>query len=525
MAMRVLCSARLAALVSRSWTPARAAARPATLVALHPRHWTTPRHLATAATHTPGPNDRVVLAADGELITCGPGYVQYSGPAPESDAHLNHGSAGVMTFARLRDACPCPACIHPSTRQKTHTSAEAATMAAAAGSGVLPEAAMHMAEEEGEEGLCVHWPTDEGKHTSFYSLPLLRRLNAGRTRGQSYIENELQRRLWTCESLVKETSESLWTDYADLHTGAPGEKINPSPLVLHHVLEQLQRYGIAVIRDVPTTKTANADCDLRELAESIGLLRTTFYGETWDVKNVPNARNVAYTNLNLGLHMDLLYMALPPRFQLLHCLRNRVYGGASYFVDSFAAAHALSKNQPHLYAMLQRNPLEYEYDNDGHYLAYRHPVVPAREIDSTLMHTAVNWSPPFQAAPTRVAARAGETSAPALDDVAGRVRAEAELYAALQAFQAELDDPKYRFEFTMREGDVVLFDNQRVLHARTAFRDKTPDEAAADGTLLVEGEPTRWLKGCYLDGSTVWDKLATLQDYYQEAIHGVRKNI
>ncbi|BEI81984.1 hypothetical protein CcaverHIS002_0211440 [Cutaneotrichosporon cavernicola] len=525
MAMRALRFARLAAVTVRASTSALAAARPVTRVAPHSRHWVPARHLATTTAHTPGANDRVVLAADGELITCGPGYVQYSGPAPESDAHLIPGAAGVMTFARLRDACPCPACIHPSTRQKTHTSAEAATMASEAGTGVLPEAAMHIAEEEGEKGICVHWPTPEGKHTSFYSLPLLRRLNAGRTRGQSYIENELKRRLWTCESLVKETPESLWTDYADLHAGAAGEKINPSPLVLHHVLEQLQRYGIAVIRDVPTAKTGNEDCDLRDLAESIGLLRTTFYGETWDVKNVPNARNVAYTNLNLGLHMDLLYMALPPRFQLLHCLRNRVYGGASYFVDSFAAAHAFNQKHPDLYAVLQRNPLEYEYDNDGHYLAYRHPIVPRRNVDSTLIHTAVNWSPPFQAAPTRVAAHVGHLDAPPIDDVAGRVQAESELYAAIQAFQAEIDDPKYRFEFTMREGDVVLFDNQRVLHARTAFRDKTPEEAQRDGTVVVQGEPTRWLKGCYLDGSTVWDKLATLQDYYQEAIHGVRKNI
>lgn len=70
-------------------------------------------------------------------------------------------------------------------------------------------------------------------------------------------------------------------------------------------MEQLQRYGIAVVRGVPTAKTDNEDCNLRELAESIGLLRNTFYGETWDIKSVPNARNVAYTNLNLGLHMDL----------------------------------------------------------------------------------------------------------------------------------------------------------------------------------------------------------------------------
>lgn len=213
-------------------------------------------------------------------------------------------------------------------------------------------------------------------------------------------------------------------------------------------------------------------------------------------------------------------MALPPRFQLLHCLRNRVYGGASYFVDSFAAAHAFAQKHPDLYAVLQRNPVEYEYDNDGHYLAYRHPIVPRRALDGTLIHLAVNWSPPFQAAPVRIAAHVGDLTHPDVGDVAGRVAAESQFYEAIRAFQKEIDDPKYRFEFTMREGDAVLFDNQRILHARTAFRDKTPEEAEADGTEIVPGQPTRWLKGCYLDGSTVWDKLSTLQVGESWAVRG-----
>jgi alpha-ketoglutarate-dependent taurine dioxygenase len=45
----------------------------------------------------------------------------------------------------------------------------------------------------------------------------------------------------------------------------------------------------------------------------------------------------------------------------------------------------------------------------------------------------------------------------------------------------------------MKEGDLVFFDNRRVLHARREY-----------------GEGERWLKGCYLDGEVVWDRLATL---------------
>lgn len=220
------------------------------------------------------------------------------------------------------------------------------------------------------------------------------------------------------------------------------------------------------------------------------------------------------------------YYQLPPRFQFLHCLRNRVVGGASYFVDSFAAAERLRAAHPRAFRLLQQQRVTYEYDNDGHYMADAHPVLP-RSVTADALRTAVFWSPPFQAPPQRMkriaeyasaSASASEASAANPANPANpatrvdHVAAEDAFYEALALFQAELDNPALRYEFTMQEGDAVLFDNNRVLHARTAFRDKTDDEIARDGTVITPGEPTRWLKGLYLDGSTVWDRLSVLND-------------
>lgn len=55
--------------------------------------------------------------------------------------------------------------------------------------------------------------------------------------------------------------------------------------------------------------------------------------------------------------------------------------------------------------------------------------------------------------------------------------------------------------YTLREGDAVLFDNRRVLHARTAFTDGPPG-----GKEAREGETNRWLKGCYLEADTILDR-------------------
>lgn len=45
------------------------------------------------------------------------------------------------------------------------------------------------------------------------------------------------------------------------------------------------------------------------------------YSQTFDVKSIPNPINIAYSNVSLGFHMDLMYYESPPGLQLLHCLR------------------------------------------------------------------------------------------------------------------------------------------------------------------------------------------------------------
>lgn len=62
--------------------------------------------------------------------------------------------------------------------------------------------------------------------------------------------------------------------------------------------------------------------------------------------------------------------------------------------------------------------------------------------------------------------------------------------------------------YTLKEGDAVLFDNRRVLHARTAFYDRGDGDRAGD---VKEGEPNRWLKGCYLEADRIMDRRRVLK--------------
>lgn len=98
---------------------------------------------------------------------------------------------------------------------------------------------------------------------------------------------------------------SMWNqeDYAKARKDVSYEELmsteDPSGFV--SALTQLSHYGLCFIKGVPTN-----DKQVEELARRFGCIRETFYGTSWDVKSLPEAKNIAYTSLPLGLHMDLL---------------------------------------------------------------------------------------------------------------------------------------------------------------------------------------------------------------------------
>ena len=71
------------------------------------------------------------------------------------------------------------------------------------------------------------------------------------------------------------------------------------------VITQLQSTGVLFVHSVPHTDSSDARCELPQLIVRFAELRETFYGAIWDVRDVIDSRNIAYTSLHLGLHMDL----------------------------------------------------------------------------------------------------------------------------------------------------------------------------------------------------------------------------
>lgn len=361
----------------------------------------------------------------------------------------------------LRDACSCPECVDPSTTQKNFRTTDVAS-----------QDWKVQRVEVGPTHTTIRW---KKKQTS-----------------EQYINKQEELHLSTFENDLLDPASELFHLKRD-HSTLPSKELRwdasnigdrleffgykhymTSEGTLHQALRKLAHEGFIIVKDVPESEKS-----VEEIAGRIGSIRDTFYGRTWDVKSVPEAKNVAYTSKYLGLHMDLLYMANPPGFQLLHCLKNTAKGGDSIFSDCKQAANQLTREQ---YKLLCLTPVAYHYKNAGEHYHYSHPVI--ESVNPAYFRRGApvrhfNYSPPFQAP---YALRASESTP------SGFIN-------ALSKFSLLVEDPKNLFSYKLKEGECVIFNNRRILHGRQGFD--------AEG-----GE--RWLKGTYVDTDVVASRLRVL---------------
>ena len=130
------------------------------------------------------------------------------------------------------------------------------------------------------------------------------------------------------------------------------------------------------------------------------------YGQDFDVRTEPNPINIAYTNAELDLHMDLAYFESPPGIQMLHCLQNdqsMLRGGESLLIDVHHCAELFREEDPEAFAVLCEVPATFIKDHleRAHpaQMFYRRPHF-ALDAESGDL-AAVFWSPSFEGTTAR----------------------------------------------------------------------------------------------------------------------------
>ncbi|MBV8256546.1 MAG: TauD/TfdA family dioxygenase [Actinobacteria bacterium] len=234
-------------------------------------------------------------------------------------------------------------------------------------------------------------------------------------------------------------------------------------------LRDAARLGFSLLHGVPVEEG-----EVETVAALFGAVRETNYGRHFDVSVSVDARNLADTALPLSPHTDNPYREPTPTLQLLHCLVSDVDGGDTVLVDGFAVVERLRHRSPELLGLLARRPIRFAYRDESAELWTDVPVV---TLDAAARPLALHLNNRSKGVPQ------GDP---------GDVAAWYEAYLALLGL---VESPEQQVVFKLAPGDLVLFDNLRVLHGRTGF--------ASTGA--------RRLQGCYADRDGLLSTLAVLE--------------
>ncbi|KAK5129266.1 hypothetical protein LTR08_003645 [Meristemomyces frigidus] len=418
----------------------------------------------------------------------------------------------------LRDSCCCPLCVDPSTKQKLFSTTD------------IPATIGGTASSSDDEEFCtLRWTDDvpgfPDDHVTTLPKDMLREFVT--TGGPVASPKPSERVTWSPDRFRRDVQDVEYEAYMS------------DDSVLHQALQKLHTHGLLFLTNVPESESS-----VSAVAERIGPLKNTFYGSTWDVRSVPQAKNVAYTSQDLAYHMDLLYMKQPPHLQFLHCIRSSSAGGASLFTDSLRAASDLFISDMEAFTNLSKTPVNFHYDHpESQYYHHQRPVfemrdplflglcrarnlremvniaetrlgIMQRDLDITRWIDAVSWSPPFQAPFSILSA----------NDPSGVIRLATERptdvlsyhlrqwHAAASKFHQLIRRPQMTYERMMKPGECVLFDNRRVLHARKAFE-------------VGDVGKERWLRGAYLDKDPYESKMRMLRERFTTKVGGGKLEI
>ena len=293
-----------------------------------------------------------------------------------------------------------------------------------------------------EDGLVIHWAEEESR----YSLEFLRR---------SSVPQSAPLRLWRSNYTYQTHN------YREIQT---------NPFSLYELLKDVKESGFAKVENVPPKSGMVLD-----FIRLFGYPRETNYGVYYDVISLKNPDNLADSNLGLSCHTDNPYREPTPTIQVLHCLKADVEGGETLLVDGFQVAKDLKEKHPAYYELLSNQVVSFQFHNSEHLLQNSAPIL---ELDKKGVLRKIKFNSrsiqPFQVA--------DEIMLP--------------FYEAYQYLENQFHSPDYQLRFKLEPGQAIIYDNERILHGRTAFKVKSE----------------RHLQGAYADRDALLSKCYILKE-------------
>ncbi len=266
--------------------------------------------------------------------------------------------------------------------------------------------------------------------------------------------------------------ERIWWGY-DLDLAAvtfDGPAVCDDAGAFEQWLTATHTYGVGLVRGLADDPNL-----IESLPSRIGPIRETNFGRVFDVRsNVDDVTSNAYTDLALPAHTDLDTREYMPGLQFLQCMVNEATGGETLLCDAAGLTAYLRSAEPEAFDALTTIPVDFvnkATDSD-----YRHRS-PFLVVDADGELVEARWSP-WLRGPLRASLEDSER-----------------FYAALRLALDLAEDRGFVVELRLCPGDLLAFDNRRVLHGRRAI-----DRTSGD----------RWLRGTYVEREELESRLRIL---------------
>ncbi|KAK0674022.1 putative Trimethyllysine dioxygenase [Cercophora samala] len=332
-----------------------------------------------------------------------------------------------LPYFWLRDNCRCASCINQDTRQRNFN-----TFA-------IPADIKPSNVSSTSEGVFVKW--SDG-HESQYDWDFIQHYVKEDKRDRSVTHDQ---HYWGAEIASNQPTVS----YNDVMNSEQG---------VAELTAKIQKYGFSFIDSTP-----HHDPDLtRQVLERIAFIRLTHYGGFYDFIPDLAMADTAYTNLALPAHTDNTYFTDPSGLQAFHLLSHTpppgvsaetAQGGASLLVDGFNAARVLKKEDPKAYEILTKVRLPWHASGNAGITITPDKLYPVLEVDGeTGELNRVRWNND-----DRGVVPFGEGYTPE------------EWYGAARKWDEILRRGESEFWVQLTPGRVLVFDNWRVMHGRSAF--------------------------------------------------------
>jgi alpha-ketoglutarate-dependent taurine dioxygenase len=159
-----------------------------------------------------------------------------------------------------------------------------------------------------------------------------------------------------------------------------------------------------------------------------------------------NTDQLGYTDAAVGLHTDQPFIVRPPPVQVLQSIRSADRGGENYLVDAFAAAKLLRATDRRAHELLSTVPVTFHRKQKAFESLVRAPILgegPRGPLVRYSYFTMAPYQLPFE-------------------DME-------EWYRAYDRYARIVRSADNQYRFALSPGDFLVYDNHRMLHARTAF--------------------------------------------------------